>query len=167
MADSGNRRADRARRGLFGLVDELVNQRRRAGIGGDDLLSLLLATRDPETGAALDHDAIRDEALIFLIAGHETTGSALPFALDLLGGHDAVHQRVRAEVERVLGDGVPTADDVEQLSYTARVINEALRLYPPAHTLVRRACDDGELLGRQLPAGRIVTVSIWEIHRRA
>jgi cytochrome P450 len=90
-----NLRAARAQRALYALVDDLIARRRTAGLGGEDLLSRLLDARDAETGMAMETQQVRDEALIFLLAGHETTSSALTFALQLLGRHPDEQQRVR------------------------------------------------------------------------
>lgn len=160
-----NRAAARARRDLRALVDRLVAKRQDRSQQADDLLGRLVEASDPETGTGLDADAIRDEAMIFLVAGHETAASALAFTLDLIGRHGAVQDRVRSEVQHVVGDRHPPADDVEALVYTGQVVDEALRLYPPAHTLPRRATTDDTLRGHPIPAGRIVAVSIWGIHR--
>ena len=160
-----NRRAERIRGVVWGLADSLIADRRASGAQGGDLLSRLLAARDPETGEALTDDDVRDEAIIFLIAGHETTGSALAFTLFLLGRHQDVQDRVRAEGLDAGGDGEATYE-VDALPYTAAVINEAMRLYPPAHTVVRRAAERTELLGYQVDEGRIVAVNIWGIHHR-
>lgn len=155
-----NRRAEEIRRTVWGLADALIAERRAAGATGHDLLSRLLNARDPETGEALSDDDVRDEAIIFLIAGHETTGSALAFTLYLLGRHPEVQERARAEA--VGAD----PGDVDALRYTAQVVNEAMRLYPPAHTVVRRASAPTELLGYPVDKGRIVAVNIWGIHHR-
>ncbi|CAN5172714.1 hypothetical protein BH18ACT4_BH18ACT4_03310 [soil metagenome] len=167
-----NRRAERARRAVWDFVESLVAQRRSAGNdgqnGGDDgagdLLSLLLAAKDPETGDRLDDIAVRDQALIFLLAGHETTGATLAFALHLLGKHPALQQRVRDEVQRVASERSIDADDLEHLSYTAHVIDETMRLYPAGHTLVRRAREPTVLAGHAIPPKRIVAISVWSIH---
>ena len=106
---------------------------RVAGAAGDDLLSLLIAARDGDE--ALDDAEIRDQVLIFLLAGHDTTAIALTFALHLLGHHPEAQERVRAEVADVAGDRTPGAADVERLAYTTMVLKEAMRLYPPAWAL--------------------------------
>lgn len=159
-----NRRTEAARRAMYGLVDEIV-RRRAGGHGGEDLLSLLLEARDPETGRGFNEQEIRDEVLIFLVAGFETTATALALTLFLLGRHSDIQQRVRAEACNVLGDRVPEAGDLQDLRYITWVLQETLRLYPALHTLVRKATDDTELLGRRIPRGRIVAVSAWGIHR--
>jgi cytochrome P450 len=164
-----NRRGEHIRRVVWDLADSLIAERRATGAEGTDLLSRLLSARDPETGEALSDADVRDEVIIFLIAGHETTGSALAFTLQLLGRHEAVQERVRAEAAEAVvsaGDGRPAVRDPERLTYTAQVISEAMRLYPPAHTVVRRAGADTELLGYPVHKGRIVAVSIWGVHHR-
>ena len=159
-----NRRASATQAALYGVVDAIIARRRSAGGGGDDLLSLLLAARDPEGGAGISDRDVRDQVLVFLLGGHETTGAALGFTLQLLAHHQDAQHRVRAEVRAVLGDRAPTAEDLERLRYTTQVIDESLRLYPPGHILVRSAVEDSRLLGHPVPKGRIVVISIWGIH---
>jgi cytochrome P450 len=161
-----NRRAEATRRVIWDLADALIAKRREGGAQGTDLLSRLLRAEDPETGGALSDDDVRDEAIIFLMAGHETTGSALAFTLFLLGRHPDVQERARAEVMDVVGRQTGGQYELEGLPYLAQVIDEAMRLYPPAHTVVRRAAADTELLGYPVPTGRIVAVNIWGIHHR-
>lgn len=161
-----NRRAEAVRRTVWGLADELIAKRRAAGSGGTDLLSRLLDARDPETGDGLSDADVRDEAIIFLVAGHETTGSALAFTLHLLARHADVQERVRAEVLDAVGSEARPQYDVDALAYTTQVVNESMRLYPPAHTVVRKASEDTELCGYPVPKGRIVAVNIWGVHHR-
>lgn len=164
-----NRRGERIRKVLWDLADSLIAERRATGAEGTDLLSRLLNARDPDTGDALSDADVRDEVIIFLIAGHETTGSVLAFTLQLLGRHEAVQERVRAEAvaaARPTGAGRAAGRDLERLPYTNQVVNEAMRLYPPAHTVVRRADADTELIGYPVQKGRIVAVSIWGVQHR-
>jgi len=162
-----NLRAQRARRAMSDLVGDLLAQRRATERRTDDLLGRLLDARDPETGQGLSDEELRAQAVTLMIAGHETTGAALAFALHLLARHADAQERMRAEVAEVLADRPPDAGDLERLRYTTQVVDEALRLYPTAHTLPRRAGRDTELLGRPLPRGRIVAVSVWGIHHNA
>lgn len=161
---TANRRAARARRQLWGVVDELIANRRSSEADGDDLLGLLLTARDPDSGETLDDDAVRDQALTFLIAGHETTGTTLAFALHLLGRHETEQERVRDEVGIVVGDRSIVDADIGLLAYTTQVVDEALRLYPSGHTIVRHAHQRASLAGHEVPPGRIVAVSVWGVH---
>lgn len=163
-----NRRAARAQRRLYEVVEGIIN-RRRASAAGEDLLSLLLRARDPDAvGAdALDDAEVRDQMLIFLLAGHETTATALTFALHLLGRHPDVQQRVRAEAEQVLSanDQAPTVERIAALVYTTQVVKETMRLYPSAYGMGRQIPKGDVIDGYHLPPGADVLVSPWVTHR--
>jgi len=160
-----NRRAARAQQAIRGLCDDLIAQRRAAAGGGagDDLLTLLVAARDGDE--RLEDAEIRDQILIFLLAGHDTTAIALTFALFLLGRDPAIQQRLQEEVDTVLGDRTPTAADVDELPYAAMVLKEAMRLYPPAPALGRRTAGGDVVDGFALPPGSDVVLSSWVTHR--
>jgi cytochrome P450 len=160
-----NRRAAHARRALYGIVDELIAGRERAGANGDDLLSRLLSARDTDTGEAMDLQQVRDEALIFLLAGHETTSTALTFTLHLLARSAREQGLVHDEIDAVL-DGRPAAvEDVPAIQRTAMAIKEAMRLYPPAYALGRLVETEQEIGGYVIPAGSFVAVSQFATHR--
>lgn len=160
-----NRRALAAQRELYGVCDEIIAARAADGGGtGDDLLSLLVAARD-EDGERLDHAELRDQVLVFLLAGHETTATSLTFALHLLGKHPQEQKRAREEVDAVLGAGRPTASDLEGLPYLTRVLKETMRLYPAAGLIGRRTVAECEIGGLPIPAGADVIVSPWVTHR--
>ena len=158
-----NRRAVRAQRAVYAVCDELIAQRRAAPSGGDDLLSLLVDARD--NGEQLDDAEIRDQVLIFLLAGHDTTALALTFALHLLGLHPHAARWLRDEVDDVLGDRSATAEDFDALAYTTMVLKEAMRLYPPAWGLGRRTVAGDRIDGCEIPPGSDVAVSAWVTHR--
>jgi cytochrome P450 len=161
-----NRRADRARAALDAVVDQIIGRRRAAAASeADDLVARLLAARDPDTGDRLDDTEVREQVLLFLLAGHETTATALTFALQLLGHHPDVQRRVRDEARQVLGDRAPTAADAASLACTTRVVKEAMRLYPPVYGIGRRTGAAGAVGGYLLPAGSVVVVSPWATHR--
>jgi cytochrome P450 len=160
-----NRRAQRARRALYAIVDELIARRRRDGVDGDDLLSRLLAARNPDTGAKMDVQQVRDEALIFLLAGHETTSTALTFTLHLLACHPSEQQLVQDEIDAVLDGRPPTVDTAAALSRTAMAIKEAMRLYPPAYALGRQVEVEQDIGGYMIPADSNVVVSQFATHR--
>lgn len=161
------RRAARAQRTLHEVVDAIIDQRRHAPAGSEDLISLLLAASDPDTGGQMSPQEVRDQVLIFLLAGHETTSTALTFTCHLLGRHPEVQHRVQREVDEVLAGRAPTADDIGKLAYTSLVIKEAMRLYPPAYALGRLAETGDRIGGHDIPPGSIVVISPWATHRRA
>jgi cytochrome P450 len=162
-----NRAAAEARQALYAIVDELIEHRRRNGADGDgdDLLSRLLAARDADTGEAMDVQQVRDEALIFLLAGHETTSTALTFTLHLLGRHPEEQARVQEELDTVLAGRPPATGDLPRLEYTTMLLKEAMRLYPPAYATGRRAEVEDEIGGYRIPVGADVVVSQWATHR--
>jgi len=160
-----NRRAAQARSDVHRVCDELIAGRRaRPGAGGDgDVLGLLLDAR--VDGEALDDAEIRDQVLIFLLAGHDTTGLALTYALDLLGRHPAAQQRVRAEARAVLDGTPPTTETIGRLEYAGMVLKEAMRLYPPAFAFGRRTPSGDDVLGHAIPPDADVVVAPWATHR--
>jgi len=156
----------RARRTLDGAVTRIMRARRddvdpEAG----DLMSLLLAARDPESGEKMSDGEIRDEVVTFVLAGHETTALTLTWALYLLALHADVETRVREETRRVLGDGAPTLDDLAQLPYTRMVIDETLRLYPPVWAFAREPIGDDRLAGYRIHAQSTVAIIPYVTHR--
>jgi cytochrome P450 len=160
-----NRRLARARRALHGVCDEIIANRRagHSPAGRDDMVQLLLDARD--NGSALSDAEIRDQVLVFLLAGHETTSTALTFTLHLLGRDPDVQRLVREEVAVVVGDRTPTARDVPALAQTTMALKEAMRLYPSAPLIGRLAVSDDEVGGYRIPAGSNVVVAPWVIHR--
>jgi cytochrome P450 len=160
-----NRRAARAKQAVYEAIDEMVERRRRDGADGEDLLSRLLSARDPETGGAMDAQEVRDQALIFLLAGHETTSTALTFTLHLLGRHPDEQALVCDEVDAALDGRPPGVDDLPALERTAMAIKEAMRLYPPAYATGRLLHADDEIGGYHIPAGSFVVVAQWATHR--
>ncbi|MCZ2524927.1 cytochrome P450 [Streptomyces sp. HB2AG] len=160
-----NRAAEVAQAELYAVCDRVVSERLAAGTEDrDDLLSLLSRARSEEDGS-LDADEIRDQVLIFLLAGHETTATSLTFALHLLGHHPQEQRRAHEEVDRVLGGRPPAASDVDSLPYLTMVLKEAMRLYPPAPVIGRRPVRDVEVCGHIVPAGANVFVAPWVTHR--
>jgi cytochrome P450 len=138
----------------------------RKGSRGD-LLDLLLAAKDPETGASLGTVQIVDEVLTMLLAGHETTATTLAWALYFLTQHPAHAARVYDEVRAVLGDRAATAEDLAKLTFTEAFLKETMRVRPPVWLLQRRAAADDVLGGFRIRRGDFVVVSPWAVHRRA
>jgi len=162
---ASNRRMKDAARTLNGVVLALIQERRREGRHHGDLLSMLMQARDEETGEAMTEDQVRSEALTFLVAGHETTSTALTWTWFLLGSHPSIRQRVREEVGRVLGGRLPTIEDVPHLIATRMAIEESMRLCPPVWALSREAAQEDEIGGYRIPARSTVIVSPFVTHR--
>ena len=146
------------------IIYEVIADRRRDS-AGSDLVSILLSVRDDETGAGLTDRQIRDELIGFFIAGHETVSSALCWAWYLLSKNPESWRRLRDEVDAVLGDRVPTAEDVPRLQYTTRVLLEAMRLYPPIFVLMRCASESDTIGGHHVPAGANIVLCPYVTHR--
>jgi cytochrome P450 len=153
----------RERATLEAVVEPIV-ARKREQPGGDDLLATLLEVRDEDGGALSDVDIV-DELITFVLAGHETTSSALTWCWYLLAKHPRVEALLHAELDAELGARAPGLDDVARLRYTANIFDEALRLYPPAAAFGRRPLVDVELGGYRVPRGASVFVSPFVTHR--
>lgn len=163
----GRRRALEAARYLRGEIEALVAARRAAGAGGDDLVGLLLTAEDPETGRRMSDVQVTDNVVTFMTAGHETTALALAWTLDLLGRHPEIARRVTGEIETVTGGGAVEARHLERLAYTRQVLQEGMRLYPPAAMIVRRLIEPLHIGGRLFAAGSRILVPVFALHRHA
>lgn len=152
----------RERRELEAIIAPIVAQRRAAG--GADIISLLLAERD-ERGAALGADDVRNEIVTLVLAGHETTATALTWAWYLLATHPRVAANMYAELDAVVGDDEPSLDHVARLPYTTNVFTETLRLYPPALAFGRRPLTDITLGGYLIPRGSSIFLSPYITQR--
>jgi cytochrome P450 len=160
------RRFIAARQRLDARVYRMLNERRASGVDRGDLLSMLLLAQDAEgDGQGLTDRQIRDEVVTIFLAGHETTASALTWSWHLLAQHPEVQQRLHAEVDEVLGERLPTLDDIPRLPYTSGVFAEALRLYPVAAMIFRRALEDHPVGDHVIPKGGVVIMSQYVVHR--
>lgn len=159
------RRFNRARARLDATVYRMIAERRASGEDRGDLLSMLLLARDvDEDGGQMTDEQLRDEAMTLLLAGHETTANAFAWTWLLLGQNPEVEARLHEEVDRVLGGRTPTVDDVPHLAYTRMVFSEAMRVYPPAWIVARKALEECPLGSFSLPAGALVLMSEWVTH---
>ena len=159
----------RATLGFFEEAVDAIIARRRALIdsGADapnDLLTLLMRAQDPETGRGMSVADVRANIVTFIAAGHETTANALTWSLYLLSQSTEWRARVEREIDERF-DAADPAGAGESLVMTKAIVEEALRLYPPAAILSREAIGDDELAGVAIPAGTIVTVSPFVLHR--
>ncbi|HMK72502.1 MAG TPA: cytochrome P450 [Myxococcaceae bacterium] len=161
------RRFKRGRARLDAEVARIVAQRRAGGGDRGDLLSMLLAARDDE-GRPMTDGQLRDEVMTLFLAGHETTANALAWTFHLLGANPEVERALHAELDAVLGTRRPTAEDPSRLPVTTAVLSEALRLYPPAWVLGRRAQEAVRLAdGTLIPAGALAVLSPFVVQRDA
>lgn len=126
---------------------------------------MLLSARHPETGQPLTADQIVDEALGMLIGASETVSSTLAWTIHLLSTHPDVQQRVQEETDVVLGKGALTTDRLDQLRYTRRVVNEAMRMFAPAALFTRTPTTDVLLGGHHIKAGALIAYSFYSLHR--
>jgi cytochrome P450 len=152
-------------RRLDRVIDGFIAPRRAEGEDRGDLLSMLLAARDPETGEGMTPAQLRDEVMTIFLAGHETVSNALAWTGHLLAQHPDVAAKVEAEVDAVLGGRAPGYEQLAGLRYSRMVIEEAMRLYPPAHTISRTALGPDRIGGVAIPAGAVITISPHTTHR--
>ncbi len=160
-----NRRFLAARAILDGIVHRTIEARRRSGQTRSDLLGMLMDARDEETGEGMNNAQLRDEVMTIFLAGHETTANALTWTFYLLSRHPEARERLFAEVDGILQGRAPTLADLPRLPYARRVLDEAMRLFPPAFTMGRSVVDDDEILGYRIPSGTLVFVSPYATHR--
>ena len=160
------RRFQRARQDLYTIVDQLVVDRLADPRGpGDDVLSQLIESTRRESDPQVSQRRLRDELITLLLAGHETTASTVGWALYLIDQHPEVAARLQAEAVEVLSDRAPVNEDLGKLRYTAMVLHESMRLYPPVWMLTRRATDADEIGGYHVPAGADVLICPYTLHR--
>jgi cytochrome P450 len=144
------------------IIHRLVEARRRER-GPDDLLSAMLAAEDD--GRVATNQEVRDQVATVYFAGHITTSSALAWTFYLLSLHSEVEERFHRELDDVLGGRPPTAADLGRLAYTRMIVDEAIRLYPPVHSMARQAVSDDRLRDTPVPAGSVILVVPWLLHR--
>ena len=152
-------------RSLTKLVAGLIAQRRGSADEHFDYLGMLMSARDKDTGAPMPERELIDEVLTLIVAGHETTASGLNWTWYLLSQHPQVAARLHAEIDATAELAAPSLADMEALSYTQQVINEALRLYPPGWLLSRRTIEPDVLGGYAVPANTNVLLPLYLLHR--
>ncbi|MBT8492739.1 MAG: cytochrome P450 [Deltaproteobacteria bacterium] len=160
-------RARKALTELDQILYGMIAKRRSSGQLGNDLLGMLMAATDADTQEQMTPRQLRDELMTMLLAGHETTANALSWTWLLLGDHPEALRRIRAEVDEVLGQEPPTFAATKELRYTEAVVREAMRIYPPVWVIERQAIDDDRIGGIEIPAGTLVSIAPWTLHRDA
>jgi cytochrome P450 len=157
----------RFRRRWTALMDEIIAARQSAPQADKprDLFDMLLAARDPETGAAFSHSQLRDQMATMIVAGHETTALTLFWSLYLLASASAEQERLAGSLGGIDLTVETAGDALGNLTYTRAVVDEALRLYPPAFALARKAIAADEVEGVAIPPGSLVMIAPWVLHR--
>ncbi|WOX26010.1 cytochrome P450 [Streptomyces solicathayae] len=159
-----NRRFDAAAARLRQVIDDVIAQYRLEDSDGRDALHLILSSRDPETGAAMSPEQVRDEVISIMFAGTETSATTLAWIFHELGRHPEAQERVQDEVDRVVGERPVRPEDLAELTYTRNVFQEALRLHSPL-LFTRRALAPLVLGGVRIPEGAEVGYSPYALHR--
>ncbi len=158
----------------FALLNDSVHQiirKRRELMEQDndaessDLLAMLLQAQDAETGVGMSDQQLRDEVMTMFLAGHDTTANAVTFALDLLARHPDKLAKLRTEWDDCLDGRTPTFADIPKLTYTRMVIDETLRLFPPAWLIFRAPIEDDQIGDYKLGGGNMVMISPHVLHR--
>jgi cytochrome P450 len=159
-----NRRLHAAVGSLDEAVGAIMAERRGRTPDEPDMLDLLISSTD-DTGAHLTTTEVRNQAVTFIVAGHETAASALAWAWGLLAQHPDVQARLQQESDEVLGGRAPTFADYARLPVARAVIDETLRLYPPAWLITRKSLGADVLGGHDVPSGALIILSPWLLHR--
>ncbi|MFD1819433.1 Cytochrome P450 [Pseudarcicella hirudinis] len=156
---------------VAGLIDEIIETRRSALQKNpdkefNDLMQMLITAKDEESGEQMSNKQLRDEMLTIFIAGHETTAVGMSWTLYLLSRHPEVMLKLREEIEQVLGkEGKPSIENLRSLVYTMQVIQEVMRLYPPAWAVTREIVTDDNLADYKVSKGEAVMISTYALHR--
>lgn len=158
----GRRRAAKALRTATAAI---LERRRTAGLGGEDLLARLARAHDPESGRPMSDSQLVDNLVTFLAAGHETTAKALTWTLYLIARAPEWQVRIRNEVRQVAGEDGIRAAHIERLAVTRAVLEESMRLYPPAPVMTRQSARDMLMAGVKVPAGALIVIPVFAVHR--
>ena len=156
---------EEAKRMVVGILEDIMDERLSRPRSTPDLLSMLMEARDEETGESMNRGEILQQMMTLLLAGYETTANALGWTWYLLSENEGAGTALRAELGATLGGRVPTVQDLALLPYNRMVLEESMRLYPPAWILGRRALVDDRLGDHVIPAGSVVAISPYLMHR--
>ncbi|WP_437679651.1 cytochrome P450 [Sorangium sp. So ce131] len=161
----GRRRFERSVKRIDEHVLRFIERNRSQRGKGGALLAILLNMVDAETGERMTDQQLRDETVTMFLAGYETTAVTLAWTLHFLIENPDVLRELEAEVDAALGDRRPSFADLPRLPLALAVLQEALRIYPPAYWIPRTAIDDDEIDGFHIPAGTTVGVMSYVLHR--
>ena len=147
------------------VVDDIIRARRENFRDGGDLLSSLMLARDEQNGQGMDDQQLSDQLMGLLLAGYETTANALTWTWYLLSENPWAGKKMREEVRRALDGRAPTTADMESIPYLRQVLDESLRLYPPAWMIGRRAIGEDLIGGYSVPPGTVIAICAYTLHR--
>jgi hypothetical protein len=163
-----NIRERKSMQALDDVIYAIIEARRKEGVSKDDLLSILLDAKEEETGEGMDNKQLRDEVMTIFIAGNETSSNALSWMFYLLSQNPEAEQKMMAEINEKLDAGTElTFENLMQFNYVRMVIEESMRLYPPAWSVGRRNIEDDEIGGYHIEKGTNVLVPLFLFHRSA
>lgn len=146
------------------IIANVIKERRKSTVKHDDLLDMLLDARYEDTGEGMNDEQLLHETLVLFAAGHETSANALAWTLYLLHENPDASKKLLQELDEVVGDRHPNFEDLRQLKYSEQIINESMRIYPPAWITDRIALEDDEVMGFQIPKGTLMTPFIYGVH---
>ena len=146
-------------------MHRIIAERRGSPADRGDLLSMLVHAQDADDGSRMTAQQVRDEAMTMYLAGHETTAVALSWTWYLLAQHPDAEARLADELREVLGGRAPSVADLPRLTYTAMVVTESMRLYPPAYGIGRQAVRATEIAGHAIAPKDILVAPAWTVHR--
>jgi cytochrome P450 len=147
------------------IIKEIIEERKASGEEINDLLNMLLETRYEDTGESMSVEQLIDEIKVLFIAGHETTANALTFTLHLLGRNPEVQQKIFEEIIEIESQTDNVIEQLQKMTYTNAVLNESMRLYPPAWITDRQNLEDDSLAHFKIKKNTLIGVSFYELHR--
>jgi cytochrome P450 len=147
------------------IIKKIIQERQLSKASHDDLLQMLLETKYEDTGESMTINQLIDEIAILFIAGHETTANALTFTLQLLGMHPEVQEKIFDEINHIEAQQLPLTAQLQNFNYVNAVINESMRLYPPAWITDRVSLEDDTMAGFSIKKETLVGVSFYALHR--
>lgn len=160
-----NKRFVASRRVLEQIMERMIDRRHASDEKPEDLLGTLMSARDPETGEGMTDGQVRNELMTFMFGGHETVAAGMAWTWYLLSKHPEVRRKIQEELDDVLDGRTPTKDEIWNLKYLGRVINESLRLYPPVSLISRTPIADDVVGGYRVPKGSMCLISAYISHR--
>lgn len=161
----GNIREQNSYKAIREVVEKIIDKRRQSAEHYDDLLAMLMEAKDEDTGEMMSNEQILDEVVTIFLAGHETTAVALTWLFHCLEENSEAEEKMLADAQNVLHGNIPQLEDLRALEYTRMVIDETMRLYPPAWVIGRHALNDDEIDGYHIPKGVNTLIPVYAIHR--